>query len=117
MNLIATLTGNAMVRRLIPVALFAVVSVLGAFGSLLAPVNAQPIRAATRAELLYSTHCIGCHDTEIHWRDKKLVTDRESLRSEVRRWQDIQGLGWGRAEIDDVTRYLQARYYPDLKSD
>ena len=36
----------------------------------------------TRGELLYSTHCIACHNAELHWRNRKLATDWKSLQSE-----------------------------------
>lgn len=65
----------------------------------------------SRGELLYSTHCIACHTAEVHWRDKRLATDWESLRQEVRRWQANAGLGWSDDEIDDVARYLNLRHY------
>jgi len=35
--------------------------------------RAQPV--AGRGALLYDTHCIGCHTTQAHWRDRRLVTD------------------------------------------
>ncbi len=28
-----------------------------------------------RGELLYTAHCIACHNAQIHWRNKKLATD------------------------------------------
>jgi len=77
----------------------------------LAAADAPPGRAATRGELLYATHCIACHNAEVHWRDKKLVTDLRSLQAEVRRWQGFSGLGWGDEEIAEVTRYLNALHY------
>ena len=93
-----------MLRRL----MLAVLLIL--FGNL-AHADAQPMRDASRGELLYSTHCIGCHNTQVHWRDKKLVTDWKSLESEVRRWQKLSGLGWGDDDIMKVARYLNALYY------
>jgi mono/diheme cytochrome c family protein len=72
---------------------------------------AQPEKNAARGELLYSTHCISCHSTEIHWRDKKLATDWLSLQAEVRRWQGIAGLGWHDDDITGVARYLNVLYY------
>lgn len=80
------------------------------FGSLI-DVDAQPMRDATRGELLYSTHCIACHSAEVHWRDKKLATDWTSLQLEVRRWQGVLGLGWSNGDIAEVARYLNALYY------
>lgn len=72
---------------------------------------AQPIRDPARGELLYSTHCIACHNIKLHWRDKKLVANWNGLRSEVRRWQKLSGLGWSDADIAEVARYLNERYY------
>lgn len=80
----------------------------------LANAETPPLPAPSRGELLYSTHCIACHNEQIHWRDKKLVTNWQSLRSEVRRWQEAMALGWSRDEVDEVARYLKAVYYRDL---
>ncbi len=71
----------------------------------------RPVPDVTRGELLYSTHCIACHNTQVHWRDKKLATDRASLQAEVRRWQNVLKLGWGEDDIEEVGGYLNARYY------
>lgn len=65
----------------------------------------------SRGELLYSTHCISCHTSEMHWRDKKVAVDWRSLRFQVRRWQGNAGLGWSEADIQDVTRYLNESIY------
>ncbi|MEO6958919.1 MAG: cytochrome C [Burkholderiaceae bacterium] len=79
--------------------------------------DSQPLTAASRGELLYSTHCIACHSTQVHWRDKKLVTDQDSLQAEVRRWQKISRLGWDDNDIEEVAQYLNARYYHYPASD
>lgn len=73
--------------------------------------DVKPLPAPSRGELLYETHCVTCHNTEMHWRDKKVVTDWASLQAEVGRWQGISGLGWGGDDIAQVTRYLNALYY------
>jgi mono/diheme cytochrome c family protein len=93
-----------MFRRLI----FTVLLVL--FGNL-ANAEVHPIRDATRGELLYTTHCIACHSTQVHWREKKLVTNWASLQSQVQRWQGISGLEWSHEDIEDVARYLDVIYY------
>lgn len=64
-----------------------------------------------RGALLYDTHCITCHTTEIHWRDKRLATDWDSLQAEVRRWQDNAALDWRDEDIAEVTQYLNTRFY------
>lgn len=93
-----------MVQRLILVALFVLLGNL-------ADAGAQPVRDATRGELLYSTHCIACHSAEVHWRDKKLAKDWKSLRAEVRRWEKLSGLAWSDGDVTAVARYLNALYY------
>ena len=72
-----------------------------------------------RGELLYSTYCIGCHTTQFHWRDKKLVTDWTSLKSQVRRWQESVGLAPDEDDVVSIATYLNSLYYhfpvPDAK--
>ena len=71
-----------------------------------------PVRAAeSRGELLYSTHCIGCHTAQAHWRDKKLATSWSSLRAEVQRWQANAMLQWSEEDVRDVTQYLNDTFY------
>jgi mono/diheme cytochrome c family protein len=79
--------------------------------------GSQPLPDATRGELLYSTHCIACHSMQVHWRDKKLVSDQNSLQAEVRRWAKISRLAWSEDDIEEVARYLNVRYYHYSGSD
>lgn len=79
--------------------------VMGLMGS---AVRAQ---SPTRGELLYSTHCVACHNTQMHWRDKKLATTWDTLKAQVRHWQGVARLEWGEAEIEDVTRHLNETIY------
>lgn len=67
--------------------------------------------APSRGELLYATHCIGCHNEQIHWRARKLARDWPSLRGEVDRWQRQAQLRWSEADIEEVTRYLGEAVY------
>ena len=73
--------------------------------------------AQSRGELLYGTHCITCHNTQMHWRDKRLATDWTSLKAQVRRWQGAAQLGWSEDDILEVTRHLNDRIYrfPETK--
>ena len=64
-----------------------------------------------RGELIYSTYCVSCHTTQVHWRTKKLATDWASLQHQVRRWQQNIGLGLGEDDIASVARYLNGLYY------
>ncbi|WP_296915886.1 cytochrome C [Polaromonas sp.] len=75
--------------------------------------QAQPAPEAvsTRGQLLYSTHCIECHTTQIHWRAQRQAYDWVTLKAQVRRWQGTTGLGWSEADIDDVARHLNDTIY------
>lgn len=81
------------------------------FWGMHAPVYAQPEHGESRGELLYATHCSACHTSKIHWRERNLATDWNSLKSQVRRWQTSIGLDWSEEEITDVTNYLNAAHY------
>jgi mono/diheme cytochrome c family protein len=72
---------------------------------------AQPVREPTRGELLYSTYCVACHNTQVHWREKKIATDWSSLRAQVNRWQSAATLKWSNEDITAVARYLNALHY------
>lgn len=73
-------------------------------------VAAQP-GDASRGLLLYSTHCIECHTTQMHWRAQRQVHDWGSLKAQVRRWQAEVKLQWTEQDIDAVARHLNATIY------
>lgn len=77
------------------------------------PALGQGLGAApgSRGQMLYGNHCIACHNTQMHWRDGKLVTDWASLKAQVRRWQGTAQLNWSEDDIDDVARYLNDSFY------
>ena len=33
----------------------------------------KPAAVPPSGELIYKTYCIGCHTTEVHWREKRLA--------------------------------------------
>jgi mono/diheme cytochrome c family protein len=76
-----------------------------------AQAQTAPGGTVTRGQVLYDTHCIGCHTAQIHWRDDKLATDWASLKEQVRRWQTRVGQGWTEADIVEVARYLNNAFY------
>jgi hypothetical protein len=65
----------------------------------------------SRAALLYENHCKLCHSQQIHWRDKKIANNWESLIVQVDFWQHASGLDWTKADIKEVSRYLNAQFY------
>ena len=86
------------------------IGLVGLTGNL-AALGAEPAHDATRGELLYTKHCVACHTTQVHWRDKKLATDWKSLQAQVRRWQSATGQKWSEPDISEVAHYLNTLYY------
>jgi hypothetical protein len=66
---------------------------------------------AGRGELLYLTYCNGCHTERLHWRDKQVAQNWESLVEEVRRWQANGNLDWSDDDVELAARYLNDLYY------
>jgi len=75
------------------------------------PAGAGTATPSSRGQALYNTHCIACHNTQVHWRDAKLAGDWPSLKAQVRRWQAIAALAWSEADVVEVTRYLNDSIY------
>jgi mono/diheme cytochrome c family protein len=84
---------------------------LGAAACTSAQAQVTPESVSSRGELLYSTHCIECHTTQMHWRTERRAVDWDTLKFQVRRWQGVVNLGWSDADIDDVARYLNDSIY------
>lgn len=64
-----------------------------------------------RGRALYENHCQFCHEDWAHTREGRKVTTLVDLRARVAAWSVHSGLHWTDEEIDDVTRYLNARFY------
>jgi mono/diheme cytochrome c family protein len=73
--------------------------------------QAQSAVSTSRGELLYSNHCIECHTSKMHWRERSQARDWPSLRAQVTRWQAQAGLQWSDEDVDEVARYLDKTYY------
>ena len=75
------------------------------------PEAAVPVADGQRGRLLYETHCIACHTTQAHWRDKHIVKSWEDLLYQVTRMQNNVGQQWSMKEILDVAGYLNELFY------
>jgi hypothetical protein len=64
-----------------------------------------------RGAMLYDNHCIQCHTQQVHWREKKMAIDWKSLITQVDRWQRTSGLQWNKNDIEEVSHYLNSKYY------
>ena len=66
---------------------------------------------ASRGRELYESACIGCHGRSVHARATSSVRSCVELRATVARFADIQGRNWDAEDLDDVTTWLNVRYY------
>lgn len=77
----------------------------------LAHADEQPVNDTSRGKLLYSLHCVSCHNEQKHWLANKKVSDWPSLVSQVRLWQSISNLKWDNNDIESVAKHLNTLYY------
>lgn len=66
---------------------------------------------AQRGKMLYETRCSACHVSSVHQRNARKATTFDGLRTQVLRWSAEAGGSWSAEEIDDLTLYLNQRYY------
>ena len=64
-----------------------------------------------RGQLLYENHCGGCHETSVHGRDPRKAASISEVRHWINVWQKELKLNWTEADIDDVTTYINLKYY------
>jgi mono/diheme cytochrome c family protein len=80
-------------------------------GVLLAPTFAAAAQF-DRGQALYENHCRSCHEDWAHDReDRQVVGSLDALRARVAAWSIHSGLDWSAEEVDDVTGYLNRRFY------
>lgn len=76
-----------------------------------AAVSAAPAADFNRGRLLYENHCIGCHESVLHIRERRIVTSRPALVARVEHYAKLQRLRWDSDDINDVVLYLDRRFY------
>ena len=78
---------------------------------LLAAAGAHAQATPSRGQLLYATHCVECHSSQMHWRDGRQARDWESLKAWVRHWQGDARLQWSEDDVEAVARHLNETVY------
>jgi mono/diheme cytochrome c family protein len=75
--------------------------------------SGAPIFAADlgRGRALYEVRCVECHSESVHQRGGRVARTYEDIRTWVSRWNVELGGAWGAEEIEDVTAYLNERFY------
>ena len=66
---------------------------------------------AQRGRQLYEMNCIMCHQQSVHSRPKREARSMADIRIFVRRWSGVAGLAWSAEDIDEVSVYLNERFY------
>lgn len=66
---------------------------------------------AVRGSMLYETRCIACHASSVRSKGARKAKSFDALRAQVLRWSKEAGGSWSADEIDDVTLYLNRRFY------
>ena len=65
-----------------------------------------------RGEALYENHCSTCHDPQTHVAgEARHVTTMADLRARVAAWSVHSGLNWSDEDVNDVTDFLNRRFY------
>ena len=72
-----------------------------------AAIAADPVRGSA----LYETRCLACHASSVHKPGARKAKSFDGLRAQVLRWSAEAGGNWSADEIDDVTLYLNERFY------
>ena len=64
-----------------------------------------------RGQAMYELRCIECHDVSVHGRQNRVAKNYEEIRGWVIRWNNTLGVLWDTDDIEDVSAYLNNRYY------
>jgi len=64
-----------------------------------------------RGMVLYEARCVACHSTSVHNRAARKAKSFADVREWVSRWSNFLGSDWGPTEVDDVTRYVNEKFY------
>ncbi len=64
-----------------------------------------------RGQMLYENQCVGCHESQVHIREKPRARTLAEVWWQTVRWARAQRLGWGHEEFSDVSQYLYRQHY------
>lgn len=62
-------------------------------------------------KVLHDQHCVRCHAETEYNNEKSRITDYKKLRARVGQCELMLELAWFADEVDDVTAYLNQRFY------
>jgi len=86
-------------------------TLLAAAIAALAVVGAASAADPTRGRALYEARCGSCHNESVHNDNSRKARNFEAARARVADFSTQLKTGWTGAQVDDVTVYLNERYY------
>ena len=66
---------------------------------------------AARGKLLYETNCNECHTKSVSERPNRTAKSVSDIRKRVIQWESYKRYHWSNEEVEDVTQYLNDRFY------
>lgn len=66
---------------------------------------------ADRGRLLYENHCLACHESTVHIREKRKVKKYSDIENYARRFSKLAGVEWSEDELLLVVSYLNRKFY------
>lgn len=75
------------------------------------PEKQPPAQAIPRGQLLYQNHCMVCHESNVHIRDRKKASNLADITMWVSKWSGYRKLDWSSEDIRAVRDYLNQTYY------
>lgn len=64
-----------------------------------------------RGKILYETNCGECHTKSVSGRPNRVAKSVSDIRKWVIQWESYKGYRWSDKDIEDVTQYLNNRFY------
>ena len=78
---------------------------------LCSPVDSAHSADPDRGKLLYENHCLECHESQVHIRERRGSSSIADVVFQIDRWQQELRLNWKVAEMNDVLKYLDEKFY------
>ena len=97
--------------QIVGVAIAAATAFMVAIVIIVAATRSASAADTQRGLALYESRCSTCHAESVHGRKNRVAKDFDAVRGWVARWSDNLRLGWSAEEIEDVTAYLNRKYY------
>ena len=80
-------------------------------GTNIAESREQVLSEGSRGRMLHENHCASCHESLVYIRAKRKAKNYKDVSDWVSQRADWLNMGWTGLEKQQVTQYLNERYY------